>query len=91
MTFRRACCTLLAINNMNGADSEGREEKRRRINKRDREARVRETAEEREARLARRRATASNPFRDISLCKYTQNLSVLLASSLLLPRCVCTT
>ena len=54
MTFCPACCTL-AIDNINGADSRGREEKRRRINEKDREARVRETPEEREARLARRR------------------------------------
>ena len=40
---------------MNSAESEGRQEKRRGRNERDREARVRETAEEREARLARRR------------------------------------
>ena len=49
-----ACCTL-AIDNMNGADSRGREEKRQRITERDREVRVRETPEERESRLARRR------------------------------------
>ena len=54
MTFRPACCTL-AIDNMNGADSLGRGEKHRRINEKDHEARVRETPEEREARLARRR------------------------------------
>ena len=47
MTFRHACCTL-AIDNMNGADSRGRGEKRRRINERDRKARVREIPEERE-------------------------------------------
>ena len=38
---------------MNGTDSRGREEKRRRINERHRKARLRETSEEREARLAR--------------------------------------
>ena len=43
---------LKAIDNMNGADSWGREEKRRRRNEKDREARVRETPKEREARLA---------------------------------------
>ena len=50
MTFRPACCTL-------AIDSRGRGEKRQRINEKDREARVRETPEEREreARLARRR------------------------------------
>ena len=53
-TFHRACCTL-AIDNMNGADSRGGEEKHQRINERHCEARVRETPEEREARLARRR------------------------------------
>ena len=63
MTFRRACCTL-TIDNTNGADSRGRGEKRRRMNERDREARVREKPEEREARLARPRATASNPFQE---------------------------
>ena len=47
MTFGRTCCTL-AIDNMNGADSRGREEKRQRITERDREARLRETAEDRE-------------------------------------------
>ena len=59
MTFRHACCTL-AIDNMNDADSWGREEMRRRINERDREARKREKPEKGEARLARRRATADN-------------------------------
>ena len=34
---------------------------RRRINERDREAKMREKPEEGEARLARRRPTASNP------------------------------
>ena len=53
-TFRRACCTL-AIDDMNGADNRGREEKHQKINERRCEARVRETPEEREARLARRR------------------------------------
>ena len=47
MTYRRACCTL-AIDNMNSTNSEGREEKCRRINERDHEARVREAAEERQ-------------------------------------------
>ena len=41
------CCTL-AIDTMNSADKEGRQEKHRRINERDCEARARETAEERE-------------------------------------------
>ena len=59
MTFRCACCTL-AIHNMNGADSLGREEMHQRINERDREARMKEKPEEGEARLARRRATTSN-------------------------------
>ena len=54
MTFCRTCCTL-AIDNMNVADSRGSGKKRRRINKKDHEARVRETPEEREVRLARRR------------------------------------
>ena len=54
MTFDRTCCTL-AIDNMNGTDSRGREEKRQKINEKDHEARVRETPEEREARLARQR------------------------------------
>ena len=52
MTFRPVCCTL-AIDNMNGAVSWGKGEKRRRINEKDHEARVRETPEEREARPAR--------------------------------------
>ena len=38
----------LAIDNMNGADSWGRGEKRQRINERHRKARLRETPEERE-------------------------------------------
>ena len=48
MTFRPACCTL-------AIDSRGRREKRQRINEKDREARVKKTPGEREARLARRR------------------------------------
>ena len=51
--YCRACCTLLASDNniMNSADSEKRQEKRRRINER----LARETAEEKETRLARQR------------------------------------
>ena len=64
MTFRHACCTLAIANVMNGVDSREREEKCRRINERDRETRLREETEEREARLARRRM-ASKSFRDI--------------------------
>ena len=47
MTYCRVCCTL-AIDNMNSIDSEGREEKCRRMNERDCEAGVRKTAEARE-------------------------------------------
>ena len=47
MTICRVCCTL-TIDNINSADGEGREENRQKINERGREARVRETAEERE-------------------------------------------
>ena len=50
MTYCYACCTL-AIDNMNSADSERREEKRQRINEGGREARVRETAEERDRQV----------------------------------------
>ena len=45
-TFCHACCTL-AMDNMNGADSRGREEKPQKINERHCEARLRETPEER--------------------------------------------
>ena len=59
MTYHHTCNCTLAINNMNSADSEGRDEKRRRINEGDHEATVRETAEDRKARLARWRQRQS--------------------------------
>ena len=75
------CCTL-AIDNMNGADSRGREEKRQRINERGREARVRETPEEKEARLARRR---QRPVILSGTYKYTKPLCSPGMNQLMIP------
>ena len=73
---------------MNGADSRGRGDKCLRINEKDCDARVRETSEEREARLTRRRQRPVILLETYTVIKQIQILSVLLTLSHQLARFV---